>query len=883
MARMKVLAARLRALWDGDRVRGEIEEEYRFHIELRTEENIERGMPPDEARREAERRFGRLSLIKEQGYDVRGGGWLEALGQDLRYGMRLLGKNPGFTFVAVLTLALGIGANTVVFSVAKAVLFRPLGFEAADQLVWIRPVNPDMGAGEERISWAEFVDVREAATSFDTLALFAAPGARWEEGDRAEELSALVVTPSLAEVLRIRPALGRMFVPSDAEPASDPVVLISSELWQTRFAGRSDILGQTLRVDEKIHTVVGVLPPRLEFPLGRALSAGIGSGMKTGVQDLWFPLSVTGEDKESRAARMFVAIGRLRPGASLAAARAELADLSRRVAAEYPETNPGWSLAATSFRDQVLGPTRQALHVLAIAVVAVLLICCVNLANLLLARGLSRQREVAVRLALGAGRGRVMRTLLTESVLLSILGGGLGIALAVGAVRAIRVLGHANVPFIQEAMVDGSVMGFTIALSLVTALVFGVFPALRQTQIAAAAALRSGTRSSAGPEIRAWQRGLLVGQIAVVLVLLASAGLLLESFRRVTSLDLGYQSDQVLVLELGTPDGVRLYREIIARIEALPGVEAVGTIHSAPLTGRWTFNENAQVFGRPLPTAEQPSLAATFVAFEYFQAMGIPLLSGRFFREAELREDEYAQVAILNETAATKLFPGETALGKRFAIGSSPERFYEVIGVVKDTRDVRLEEQAQPRFYLLFAHSSAAVVVRSSVPTRAMIPLVSDAVKQFGPRVIVREIKPMTEIVSATVAERRFLMAMIVTYAAVALGVATVGIFGVVAYQVAQRTNEFGIRLALGASPRSLIRLVLAQASRLVMLGLVIGLLLSFGATRLLESLLFDLSPHDPLLLGTVSVLLLGIGLLASWLPARRAARVDPIEALRYE
>src|SRR6185369_7434618 len=339
----------------------------------------------------------------------------------------------------------------------------------------------------------------------------------------------------------------------------------------------------------------------------------------------------------------------------------------------------------------------------------------------------SRQRELAVRQALGAGRGRMLRTLLTESALLSLAGGVLGIVLAENAVGLIRSFGPAEVPFIREIVVDRTVMGWTVALCFVTALVFGFLPALWQSRIEAAEALKSGARSSPGPQIRAWQQGLLIGQIALVLVLLTSAGLLLESFRRLMGVDLGYQPKEVIALDLanwGLPtnaDGVRLYREIRSRLAALPGVEAVGTIQSTPLTGKWTWEEKAQIFGRPVPTAEQPSLAVTFIAFDYFQAMGIPLVNGRLFREAELRDDGYAQIAILNEAAAAKLFPDETALGKRFSISSSPERFYEVVGVVKDTRDVRLEERPQPRFYFLWIYAGGPVVVKSSAPTQALM------------------------------------------------------------------------------------------------------------------------------------------------------------------
>ncbi len=809
---------------------------------------------------------------------------------DLRFALRQLLKNPGFTAVAVLTLALGIGANTVVFSVAKAVLFRPLGFEEVDQLMWVRLANTQTGNFEDRLSWREMEDVRESAQSFESIATFGSPGAMLEENGLVEEVSALRVTPNLGDILRVRPALGRLFRPSDAVASAEPVVLISQEFWHSRFGGSLDVLGKLLRVDRQLHSIVGVLPEGFQFPMERTPAVGTGGILKAGVQSLWLPMTEPqGDDRTSRNARMFLFVGRLKPGVDEAAARTELAALGQRLAADHPETNRFWTFDLLSLRDQVLGRTRQAIPLLGVAVAAVLLICCVNLANLLLARGVARQREMAVRLALGAGRRRLAQALLLESMLLALLGGGLGSALAAGALQAIRGLASGSVPFIHEAAMDGKVFAFTAGLSLLTALVFGLLPALLQSRIGAAESLRSGTRATGGPQIRAWQQGLLVGQIAVVLVLLASAGLLLESFRRLMAQDLGYQPRSVIALDLSTAgfdtngDVCRMYRSLRERLATLPGVEAVGTISSTPLTGKWTFDEKPQVVGQPVPEADRPSVAATFVAFDYFQAMGVPLKDGRFFRDAELNDDGYGQLVMLNEAAAALLFPGRSAVGGRFTVGSNPDRILEVIGVVKDTRDVRLEEQPQPRFYWQYAFGGAQVVVRGSMSPQALMPMLQDAVEATDSRVRLNSMTPMTEIVSATVAERRFLMIMLATYAAVALVIAAVGIFGVVGYQVAQRTNEFGVRLALGASPGGLLRLVLWQAGRLVLAGLLAGLAISFATNRLLASQLFGLSPHDPLLLASVSGLLLLVALAASLFPARRAARVDPMVALRME
>jgi predicted permease len=809
---------------------------------------------------------------------------------DLKLALRQLLKSPGFTAIAVLTLALGIGANTVVFSVARTVLLRPLGFEEEDRLMWIRRVNTRTGATENQLSWQDLEDIRNSTQSFESLAIDNSSDTNWEDGDRSNDVPVVRATPQLPGLLQLRPVLGRLFLPSDGASNAELVALISHELWQSRFGGNSNVLGQTVRLDKEVRTIVGVLPRGFQFPVVRAPAAGSGSIVKAGEKPFWIPMQMPrGEDGTSRGARMFLGIGRLKPGVTEAAANAELGTLGKRLEIEHPETNRHWTFEILSFREQIFGRTLRGVPLLAGAVAVVLLICCVNLANLLLARGVTRQRELAVRLALGAGRGRLIRALMMESVVLSLLGGSLGAALAAGGIRILHGLASTTVPFIREATVDGTAIAFTAGISLLTALMFGLLPALRQSSRDAADVLRAGSRSTEGPQIRAWQQGLLIGQIAVVLVLLASAALLLESFRRLLGQDLGYQPRSVIAMDLGQSgfdtngDVCRMYRALRERLAALPGVEAVGTISSAPLTGKWTFNERPNIVGQPVPEEDRPSVAATFVAFDYFQAMGIPLRDGRYFRDNELSDDGYGQIVILNEAAAKILFPGRSAIGGRFTVGSNPDRVLEVIGVVKDTRDVRLEEKPQPRFYWQYAFGGAQVVVRGNAPAGALIPMMRRAVLETDGRVRIDSVLSMSEIVAATVAERRFLMTMTATYAVMALSIASIGIFGVVAYQVAQRRHEFGVRLALGATPRGLMRLVILQGGRLALAGLAIGLALSFATNRLLAGQLFGLSPHDPILLGTVSVALLLVAVLACWAPARRAARVDPMEALRDE
>jgi len=810
---------------------------------------------------------------------------------DFKFAWRQLLKHPGFSGVAILTLALGIGANTTVFSVAKTVLWRPLGLAQEEKLVWIRQLNTQKDDLESEMSWREMEDIREAVPGLAAVATYGSGRVAWEHDERIESVPVLRATSELPEVLGVRPVLGRLFVPADNLKAAPRVVMLSYELWQARYDGKPDVLGQTVRLDGKSWTIVGVLPPKLEFPLQRSPEAGTGSLVQSGVQSFWMPFGIPGqEDRTSRTARMFVPVGRIKSDVSMKTVNAEIAVLSQRLAAEHPETNRHRKFRLVTFRDQILGRTRLAMPVLAGAVAGVLLICCVNLANLLLARGVTRQREMAVRMALGAGRRRVVQALLLESTLLALLGGIFGVALAHAALRVLKTFAAVNVPFIEETAVDGSAILFTTGLSLVTALAFGFVPAWRQASVPAMDSMRTGARSGAGPQVRRWQRALLAGQIAIVLVLLTTSALLLESFRRLVGQELGYRPESVVAIDLETWDFptngalCRFFRALRDRLAVVPGVQAVGTISSVPLTDQWTFEEKVQVVGRPLPKAEQPSLFGTFVAFDYFQAMGTPLVEGRFFRDSEMKDDGYGQTVLLNETAARLLFPGRSAVGGQFTAGSNPDRVLEVVGVVKDARDFRLESRPQPRLYWQYAFGGAQILVRSSVPARTIMPILREILQEAGGRHILRQrLQPMTEIVAGTVVERRFLLTMLTAYAGMSLVMAALGIFGVVAYQVAERSNEFGVRLALGSTRAALMWLVLTQAGRTVLAGLVLGLMLSLAATRLLRSQLYEISPHDPVVFTVASLLLVGLALLASFLPARRAANVDPMVALRHE
>ncbi len=862
-----------------------------MHLELSEENRRAEGVSHADAGLDARRRFGRTSEVLEQCREQRRLVWLENLGADFRFGVRQLRRSPGFAVVAVLMLAFGIGANTAVFGVVRAVLFRPFGYEGEDRLMWLQTVDTRSGVVSGSLSWREMEDVREAVRSFERVGTFSMTGGVfWRTPAGVEELTALQVTEDLIEALRIRPVLGWLVRSGEERMGTEAVVWLSHRLWQSRFGGSPDVLGATMTLDDTVRIVVGVLPEGLEFPLERAPVLGKGTALTAGQHDVWLPLpDPRGTDLTSRGARMYLPLGRLKPGVSEAAARAEIQAVGRRLAVEHPDTNRHWDFNLISLRDQVLGASRQGIVLLAGGVAGVLLVCCVNLANLLLARGLARRREFALRAALGCGRGRLARALLVESLLLAAAGGTAGICLAVGVLRVVRTLGDGVVPFLREAAVDGLALGFAGCLSLMTVAVFGLLPALIQSRAGGLHGWRAGSRGTAGPQVRRWQRGLLVGQIALVLVLLSASGLLLESFRRLLGQDLGYRPQAVLALDTRTPgfdtngDVCRMFRALRDRLMALPGVTAVGTVSSVPLTEKWTISERPNVVGRHLPEADRPVVEASFVAFDFFQAMGIPLLDGRYFRDLEMDDNGYGRIVILNRSAARLLFPERSAVGGQFTVGSNPDRVLEVVGVVEDTRDVKLEEDPRPRFYWQYPFGGAQVVIRSEVPAKVLLPRVLEVAAAVDSRLRIFGARTMNEIIAATVAERRFMTVGLSAYAGLALAIAAVGVYGVMSYQTAGRRREFGVRVALGATRGALGKLVLRDAMKVGLSGLGIGLVLAVAVNRLIRSQLFGLSAHDPVLLAATCLLLLGVTLLAVVIPARRAGKVDPVEVLRSE
>jgi len=800
--------------------------------------------------------------------------------QDLGYALRRLRQAPGFTAVAVATLALGIGANGAIFSVVNAVLLRPLPFEQADRLVRLSQT----WKGQSSVySPQNFLDVEAAARSFESLAVYDTSGVTLTGRGQPASVLGTEVSASFFDVLRVRPAFGRAFEKGENEPGHTKLAVLGHALWRERFGGDPGVVGQTVQLNREPFTIVGIAPAGFAFPAGT---------------DLWTPLEYDARFRSnSRGAWYLGTVGRLKPEATLAQAREEVATIHARLARDYP-VDEGVGGTVASLQEAIVGDSRRALLVLLGAVGLVLLIACVNVANLLLARVAAREGELALRTALGAGRYRLMRQLLTESLTLSVLGGAAGILLAAFSLDALLALQPAGVPRLAEVRVDRAVVAFAAVLSVFTGLLFGVFPALQMTRRPTAESLREGSRGVLAGRGQRMRSGLVIGQMALAMMLLAGAGLLLRSFTQLRRVDPGFRSANVLTFRLSLPDSaykdedgtrVSFYNRLLERLSALPGVRSAGAVMRAPLTGA-NFNLSFEVKGRPpLPPMQQPSMEIRVATLDYFQTMGIPVLRGRPILGRDVSGSP--QVVVISEAAALRHFPGEDPMGKFIVLGwgrgeGQPKVGGEVVGIVGDVKERGLAEEKPPELYVPYAQmpiQTMDVVLRTQVSPRALVPAVEKVVRELDPELPVARVATLDEVVARSISEPRFYMVLLGAFAAMAVFLAALGIFGVLSYSVVQRSREIGIRVALGAHPRDVLRMVLGHAATLALVGVLAGLAGALALSRAIGSLLFELSPTDPLTLGSMAVLLGGVALLASYLPARRATRVDPLIALRSE
>ena len=883
---LRLIYTRLYGLLRKSRVEQEMEEELRFHLRMRTRENIEHGMKPDEAEREARRRFGNVGRIKDLGREIKGGGFMETLLQDLRYGVRMLVKNPSFTLVAVLTLGLGIGANTAIFSLINTILLRPLPIAQPGQVVTLNFGKPGRGIFP-LIGYPGYKDYRDRNQSLAGLAAFGGGQVSLSSNGINERILGSYVTGNYFSLLGVGAVRGRVITPEDDRtPGAHPVVVLSYQCWQKRFGADEQILGRSVLIGGRNYTVIGITPPEFR---GTELAFR---------PELWFPMMMMpGIDVGSGPLKGRTApvstIGRLKEGVSWAQAESDLNLIMAQIGREYPQTSKGQIVVLTqpglfgaAMRGTVLRFTAVAMGVVAL----VLLLACTNLVNLLLARASERHREIAIRLAIGAGRARVLRQLLTESVLLALLGSAFGLALADGAVELARFKMPVFFGFTPiELQIDWRVLVFTLALSLLTGVLLGLLPGLQATRPDLIPALKN--ESTVGGYRRSHLRNVLVvAQMSLSLVLLLCAGLVLRGMLRAQQIDPGFNPRQAV--EVSFDPGLQQYdrergrefqRQVLERVRSLPGLQTAALTTHAPLTSGESGTRGIFIQGDEPKDANQAPLAmTTSISTDYFRTMGTRLLQGRDFTAQD--DAPSPPVAIVNETFARRFWPGENPIGKRFNFTTG--KWIEIVGVAQDGKYFSLAEQPTPFVYLPLAQnyeSKVTLIARGAGDLNQLMAAIRNEIRGLDGNLPLYDARTMVEHMDLPLSPARIAATALGGFGALALLLAAIGIFGVMSNVVAQRTREIGVRIALGADSKEIIKLIVGQGALLVGIGVVIGLGGAGLGTRLLANLLFGVSTTDPLTFMGVSLLLIGVALLACYLPARRATKVDPLIALRSE
>ena len=801
---------------------------------------------------------------------------------DMRYAARLQRKNPGFTIVAVIALALGIGANTAIFSVVNTVLLRPLPYKDSERLVMVWEDATRHGYPRDTPAAANFVDWRDQNQVFEGMAAIADMSFNLTGSGDPERLEGRRVSATLFPLLGVEPQLGRVFTAAEDQPGAQRVVLLSYALWQRRFGGDQGIVGKALTLNGESHVVVGVMPARFQFP--------------SSDDQAWVPMALTQQESGNRNRHYLQVLARLKPGVSLAQAQSEMNTIAARLQQQYPQSNAELGATVQPLHEHLVGDIKPALLVLLGAVGLVLLIACANVANLLLARAAVRQKEIAVRVALGARRWRLIRQFLTESVLLSSLGGLVGLAVAYGGLVLLKAFIPEDISQARDISIDLKVLGFTFLVSVATGLIFGLAPAMQAARFNQAETLKEGGRDAATGGGGKRLRGLLVtAEVAISLVLLIGAGLLINSFLRLRNVDPGFRADNLLTMKIVLPEPKyeemerrsAFYTDLINRIQSLGGVRSAAVTSNLPLY-RQGNSISIGIEGRPAPPPGQELIVVTrIISPGYFATMSIPLLLGRQLTEQDT--ETTPNVVVISETMARRYWPGEDAVGKRIALGRirSQEDWVQVVGVVKDVRQFELTADPKPQMYLSYRQAgffdSRDLVVKTDVDPASMAATVRKAVWEIDKDQPVSNIQTMEEILADSIARQRFSMLLLAIFAAVALVLAGVGIYGVMSYSVAQRTREIGIRMALGAQTGAVLKLAVGYGMKLVLAGLVIGLIAAFALTRVMSTLLFGVTATDPTTFTLISLLLIAVAVIASYIPARRATRVNPIIALRYE
>jgi len=874
IARLLAPVARLRT----DR---DIDAELRSHLDLHIDDNIRAGMSPDAARRAAWIALGGLERMKDEYRDQRGFPMLDSLARDVRHALRLLMKSPAFSLTAIAILGLGIGANAAIFSVVNAVVLRPLPFPDSTRIVRVWHTPPrEQFAGLPRfsVSPANYLDWRAQSTAFEQLAVYRAGAANLTGRGEPDALRAAVVSGEFFEALRTSAILGRTLAPGDDAPDRSHVVVLGEAVWKTRFGADAGIVGRPIQLNGEPYAVVGVVSQQLKFP---------------DFADVWLPLVWTATDRAVRGNHNYRVIGRLRDGIDVRRAQAEMTTISQRLEQQYPADNKGWGAIVLPLHDDLVSDVRWGLLVLLGAVACVLLIACANLANLLLARVLGRARELAIRTAVGAGRGRIIQQLLVESTVLALAGGAVGLAAANWTIGLIVQSFGASLPRAAEVTLDARVLIFTLSIAVLTGVIAGVAPAWRMTRGDANEALKQGLGRGGSQAGERRVRNLLVtSEVALALMLLVAAGLLIRTLSELRAVDPGIDPHNVVTMTVALPrtkyperaQSVRFFDDALRRVRALPGVASASAIDSLPLGGGGSTQPVA-IEGEPArPLSEQPEVPVRIIAVGYSETIGMRILEGREFADSD--RSGRPLVALISASTARRFWPNQRVIGKHLTLGLLSDEIREVIGVVSDVKVNGLGDSEAQTIYVPHAQVASggmSLVVRSALAPQAVVTSVVGAVHQVDSEQPVIEVLTMDQVIGQSIAQQRFAMRLLTAFAALALLLAGIGIYGVLSYTVRQRVQEIGIRMALGAASRDVVRMVLVEGLKPTFAGLTLGILGAAALGRVLTSLIYGVTPRDIATFGVVSIVVLGVGVLACLVPAYRATRVDPLLALRAE
>ena len=870
----------------------DLNRDIREHIASETQDNIGRGMPPEETRFAALRKFGNVTRVQEETREVWSFVWLDQLVQDLRFGLRMLWKSPGFTAVAVLTLALGIGANTAIFSVIDSVLLRPLPYGDPARLAVVWESNAEHSSPQNTVAPPNFLDWQSQSTVFeDMAALYDERDNLTGPGDPAQVI-VQGVTWNFFSVLGVNPILGRGFTSDNGQKGNDNVVVLSYGFWKEKFGGDPEIVGKTIKLNGHGIIILGVAPRNFDWFIKKG-------SLTTEKPQMWAPFSIPPSYRDRKQiGRFLTVVARLRPSVTVVEAQSQMNTIASRLAAEYPDFNKGWGINVVPLRDQLSGDLRPALLILFGAVGFVLLIACANVSSLLLARATASGREMAIRTAMGASRGRIALQLLTESALLAAIGGALGAAVGVWGTNLLLAVSPRNLLDLHAVRMDLRMLAFAASTTLLASFLFGLVPPYLSAQSGTSETLKEGGHgASVGKRQRMVRGAFVVAQISLALVLLAGSGLLIRSFIRLAGVDPGFESSHLLTFKITLPhskygnDTARLafFQQLQERIGRLPGVRSLSMDSSPPFTGLGAAT-GVHILGQPeTPVADWPAADVRVVGPDYFRTMGIPLHAGRDFSAAE--STAMRHVVIINQAFADRYLQNTNPLGRKTVIymkslEESTSQPSEIIGEVGDVRQKGLNAAPEPTVYWPYPElvlSSMTILVRTAIDPLTLVSAVRDVVHQMDPEEPMASVATMDQFLSDSLSRAQFVMLALAVFAAVALALAAVGIYSLMAYLVSERTHEIGIRMALGAQRGVVMRLVLGQGTRLTLIGVVLGIAAAVALTHLLSDLLFGVSATDPLTFAGVALLLTLVALAACYIPARRAMKVDPIVALRYE